>query len=167
MATPVFGTLAIPSALSLGKHMLTINNPSGRPEDAYKLAVNSLEYTYSRVITPYYTLNTDEIGRLLVSSDPLGTLRLSYIMGASKNLENFIKTFSDECNIAANSISANIGLSECANLTDDQKGQKDNEKFVFGGCLINGISGNLSRSERGTLCIGRIDITFVNLSIDK
>lgn len=152
----IFGTLATPTALSLGKHMLTINNGN------YKLAVNSLEYNFSRVVTPYYTLNSDDTGRILVTSDPIGTLRLNYIMGASKNLEQFLSDYSNICNIKENIISADIGLDKtCKGNTLDI----DNEVFTFDGCLISSVGGNLSRSERGTLCLGRIDLTFINLSV--
>ena len=152
----IFGTLAAPTALSLGKHMLTINGGE------YKLAVNSMEYNFSRVITPYYTLNTDDTGRILVTSDPIGTLRLNYIMGASKNLEKFLSDYSNICNIKNNIISADIGLDKtCKGDTADI----ENEVFTFDGCLISSVGGNLSRSERGTLCLGRVDITFINLSV--
>jgi hypothetical protein len=157
MSTSIFGDVTIPTALSLGKNMLTIGNGN------YKLAVNGLQYQFGRTITPYFTLNMAETGSILITSDPIGSLTLSYIMGASKNLLSFLETFSDVCNIENNSISAKIGVSsKCKSSTNKNL---EDELFTFKGCLISNISGNMSRSERGTICIGSITLTFVDLGL--
>lgn len=154
MSTTIFGETSTPVALSLGKSILTIGSDS----NSYKLAVNSLNYSYDRTLTPYYPINMDEIGRLLVAGEPIGRMSLSYLMGASKNLTKFLENFSDVCSIKNNSISIKVGNTACANTVNF-----DTELWTFQGCLITGVGGQVSRSQNGNLCIGSVNLMFVNL----
>jgi hypothetical protein len=151
----IFGATTIPTALSLGKNILTIGNGN------YKLAVNQLSYSYNRSVTPYYTLNAADIGKILVTGEPVGQLTLSYLMGASKNLVNFLDNFSDVCNISNNSISLTIGNEGCKGVELDL----DIEHISFLGCLITGVGGTLSRSQNGNLCIGNVQLLFTELKM--
>jgi hypothetical protein len=151
----IFGETTIPTALSLGKNLLTIGNGS------YKLAVNQLSYSFNRPVTPYYTLNSADIGKILVTGEPVGQLSLSYLMGASKNLVSFLETFSDVCNIANNSMSVSIGNQTCKNSDVNL----DAEKITFLGCLVTGIGGTLTRSQNGNLCIGSVQLLFTDLKL--
>jgi len=152
----IFGTTTIPAALSLGKNLITIG------DGEYKLAVNQLQYQYGREVTPYYTLNSADIGKILIAGEPVGQLTLQYLMGMSKNLLSFLEKFSDVCNITENSISFSVGNQACKNNTTlDFK----NERFTFMGCLITGIGGSLTRSQNGNLCVGTVQLLFTDLKI--
>lgn len=151
----IFGETTIPTALSLGKNLITIGNGD------YKLAVNQLNYTYSRDITPYYTLNSADIGKILIAGEPVGTLQLSYLMGMSKNLIKFLEDFSDVCNIKDNSMSFSVGNKACNNSNLDLT----NERFSFYGCLITAVGGSLTRSQNGNLCLGTVQLIFTDLKL--
>lgn len=151
----IFGQTTIPTALSLGKNLITIGNGE------YKLAVNQLNYSFSREITPYYTLNAADIGKILIAGEPIGQLTLQYLLGMSKNMLSFLENFSDVCNITNNSISFSAGNKGCANANLDLT----NERFTFFGCLITAIGGSLSRSQNGNLCVGTVQLLFTDLKI--
>lgn len=151
----IFGTTTIPAALTLGKNVITIGDGN------YKLAVNQLDYNYGRTVTPYYTLNSGDLGKILVAGEPVGQITMSYLMGASKNLVKFLETFSDVCNITDNSMSISVGNQACKNNGLDI----DIERVTFLGCLVTGIGGTLTRSQNGNLCVGRVQLLFTDLKM--
>jgi hypothetical protein len=151
----IFGETTIPAALTLGKNVITIGDGN------YKLAVNQLDYSYTRSITPYYTLNSADIGKILVAGEPVGQITLSYLMGMSKNLIKFLETFSDVCNITDNSMSISVGNRTCKKQGIDV----DVERITFLGCLVTGTGGTLTRSQNGNLCLGRVQLLFTDLKL--
>jgi hypothetical protein len=155
----IFGTSTTPVALSLGKRILTI---AGDNNTSYKLAVNSLRYTFSRTMTPYYPLNAADIGKILVAGEPVGQLTLTYLMGVGTNVTAFLKKFSDVCSIDSNSMSIDVGTnSDCGNNATNTFNV--NQKFTFTGMLITSVSGDVTRSERGNLCVGTVTMSFMDM----
>ena len=160
----IFGNSTTPVALSLGRHILTI----GADENSYKLAVNSLRYSFTRTMTPYYTLNSDSIGKILVAGEPVGQLTLTYLMGVGTNVNAFLKRFSDVCYISDNSISIDVGSSnDCANTSSTTaNASRVSQKFTFQGLLITSMSGDVTRSERGNLCVGSVTMSFMDMLVE-
>lgn len=155
----IFGTTTTPVALSLDKTTITINGQDN-DQGSYKLAVNQMSWNFTRQISPFYTLDNK---RILISGEPVGTLTLQYIMGASENIKTWIETFSDICKIGQNSMSVSVGNSaDCAG--SNYKGKT--EKYTFKNCLLSQIGGQISRSQNGNLCIGTATLTFTDMSID-
>ena len=155
----IFGTVTTPIALSLDKTLITINGTDNDNDKSYKLAVNQMSWSFTRQMTPYYTLSGQ---RIIISGEPVGQLTLQYIMGASSNIKGFIEQFSDVCKISENSISVTVGNSATCS---GSKFNGTDEKYVFKNCLLSQIGGQITRSQNGNLCIGSAVLTFTAMEL--
>lgn len=123
-----------------------------------QLLATGLNLTYNRQSTQYFPINDDS--RVIVTGTPIGGLTISAIVGPYGDLKEFVDAFSDVCNISSNVITVTPGGIQACEDSNYQ-----NVKFVLGGCLLNGVSMNISNNNGLALISSNFTLEFLSLEI--
>lgn len=137
----------------LGQTILTVGS------NAYKLVAQQFQFTYQQQVDIITPVNADQ--RILIAGQPQGQASISILIGPSENVKSFLTEFSDVCQLS--DASKNYITLEPTNSCNDVKDERT--KFTLGGCLINSISGTITRTGGGNVVISQIGMTFLRLSI--
>lgn len=138
----------------LGQTILTIGSSN------YRLVAQQFQFTYQQQVDIVSPVNADQ--RILVAGEPQGQASISILIGPSEGVKSFLTDFSDVCKLSDASKNY-ITLEPKNNCTNTQN---ENVRYTLGGCLINSISGQISRTGGGNVVISQIGMTFLRLSVD-
>ena len=138
----------------LGQTILTIGSSN------YKLVAQQFQFTYQQQVDIVSPVNADQ--RILIAGEPQGQAQISILIGPSENVKSFLEDFSDVCQLSDASKNY-ITLEPKNNCTNTKN---ENVKYTLGGCLINSISGQISRTQGGNVVLSQIGMTFLRLSVD-
>ena len=138
----------------LGQTILTIGSSN------YRLVAQQFRFTYQQQVDIVSPVNADQ--RILVAGEPQGQADISILIGPSENVKAFLTEFSDVCKLSDASKNY-ITLEPKNNCTNTQN---ENVRYTLGGCLINSIAGQISRTNGGNVVISTIGMTFLRLSVD-
>ena len=138
----------------LGQTILTIGSSN------YRLVAQQFQFTYQQQVDIVSPVNADQ--RILVAGEPQGQATISILIGPSENVKAFLQDFSDVCQLsdASKNYITLEPKNNCTNVNNE------NVRYTLGGCLINSISGQISRTGGGNVVISQIGMTFLRLSVD-
>lgn len=138
----------------LGQVVLTIGNSSS------KLVAQQFQFTYQQQVEIVSPVNANQ--RILIAGEPQGQAQISILIGPSEGVKSFLEDFSDVCKLSDASKNY-ITLSPKNNCTNTKN---ENVTYTLGGCLINSISGQISRTQGGNVVISQIGMTFLRLTVN-
>lgn len=138
----------------LGQVVLTIGNSSSR------LVAQQFQFTYQQQVDIVSPVNANQ--RILIAGEPQGQAQISILIGPSEGVKSFLEDFSDVCKLSDASKNY-ITLSPKNNCTNTKN---ENVTYTLGGCLINSISGQISRTQGGNVVISQIGMTFLRLTVN-
>lgn len=138
----------------LGQVVLTIGNSNSR------LVAQQFQFTYQQQVDIVSPVNANQ--RILIAGEPQGQAQISILIGPSEGVKSFLEDFSDVCKLSDASKNY-ITLSPKNNCTNTKN---ENVTYTLGGCLINSISGQISRTQGGNVVISQIGMTFLRLTVN-
>ena len=139
----------------LGQVVLTVGSNS-----KCKLVAQQFQFTYQQQVDIVSPVNADQ--RILIAGEPQGQATISILIGPSEGVKAFLEEFSDVCTLsdATKNYITLEPKNSCAKTKDESV------KYTLGGCLINSISGQISRTGGGNVVISQIGMTFLRLSVN-
>lgn len=153
MANSIFGAKGAsptPAASKLGKTLITITGGDN-------LVCQGAQWEFGRQVSAIHPLNLNK--RILITGEPEGALTLSVIVGPSSGVGEFLRKYSDACNISSGNTIMLTPVDDC-----DNGGKRTH--LVFTGLLLAKISGTLQRTAQGNLVIPTIQLVFVDMQYD-
>lgn len=153
MANSIFsagGESVTPSVARMGKAVITIAGADDR------LICNSAGWQFGRNIQTLHPLNSNK--KILIPGEPVGRLTLSFIVGPSRGVGAFLKTYGNTCDLkTGNTIVLTPADLECGD-------GMTKTTMAFSGILLESIAGELRRTEMGNLVIPQVSLMFLDMT---
>ena len=130
------------------------------------LVVTAANITYQRRSQKFSPLNQKK--KYLITGEADGQLTLGVIIGPSDSVIEFIKEFSDPCNVLPGGKQNVISLSPVGTSFQKCKGKFSPIYFTCHGCLINQIAVSVSQAGGAlTVLTAGLTLAFCSLTLDK
>ena len=132
---------------------------SGLGDIGRGLLAQGFSYQYQQSIRPIFELGSN--ATYYVVGRTQGQASLSRLIGAKAGVASFTKRFGDACNVSENSMTIDVGSSQCdGDLATGARAGSDS--LTLSGCLVQSVSGSINAQD--FLFQEQVSMQFVSLS---